>query len=124
MNNNQNTRRKAMEARRSREVRALTLAIAVVLIIGAVSLGTLGVRIHRQAAELRSVEADVERLQANADNLDHCAAMHHNLDEIRARATAMGMQEAGDGQVRLVTLPQLPGSDGVQTVANPENNHG
>ena len=102
--------------REKRQIRFLLVIAALVLVCGLFAQITVRAQVTGQAKEIAAVQAQINAMNADADNLTLCINQHHNLEVIRSRALAMGMTQPQDGQVRRVSLPNFNTS--TQTVAN------
>lgn len=101
-----------------RLTKALLVAAAVVLFCGLFAQIAVRAQVSGQVKELAAMQARIDAMKADAENIRLCINQHHNLEEISRRALALGMEELTDDRLRVVSLPAADGNTSTQTVAN------
>lgn len=104
-------------AHEKRLTRTLLIAAAAVLFFGLFAQIAVRAQVSGQTKEISAVQAGINAMKVDAENLQLCINQHHNLEEISKRALAMGMEQLTDDRIRVVSLP-AGNSTSTQTVAN------
>ena len=104
--------------REQRLTRTLLIAAAVVLFCRLFAQIAVRAQVSGQLKEIAALQARIDAMEADADNIRLCINQHHNLEEIGKRALAMGMEQLTDDRLRVVNLPADDGNTSTQTVAN------
>ena len=102
--------------RKMRQIRILLVIASLVLVCGLFAQITVRSQVSDRAKEIAAVQAQIEALSSNVDNLTRCINQHHNLPDIEKRALTMGMVSVQEDQMRRVVLSDVNTS--TQTVAN------
>lgn len=103
--------------REKRLTRTLMIVAAAVLFCGLFAQIAVRAQVSGQTKEIATVQAGIDAMKVDAENLQLCINQHHNLEEISKRALAMGMEELTDDRLRVVSLPAGDNTS-TQTVAN------
>ena len=61
-------------------------------------------RISSQNKRASDLETEIEKLTANAKNLELSINQYHNLESIAARARQLGMAQPDETQIRVVSV--------------------
>lgn len=110
------TNGRAVRYRREQKLSRFLLAVAaVVLFCGLFGQIALRAQISGQNKRIAAMKAEIKTLAANAENLDLNINQRHNLAEIGARASQLGMVQPDETQLRLVNLPAANGDTSTQT---------
>lgn len=104
-------------AREKRLTRALLIVAAAVLFCGLFAQIAVRAQVSGQTKEISAVQAGIDAMKVDAENLQLCINQHHNLEEISKRALAMGMEQLTDDRIRVVSLPAGDNTS-TQTVVN------
>lgn len=102
--------------RECRQTRLLLTLSAVMLFCGLFAQIAIRAQISGQAKEIAAVQAEIRAMTADAENLSLCINQHHDLVAIEKRATALGLTQPTEDQLRQVSLPSENAS--AQTAAN------
>lgn len=98
---NEKSGRRSRKAARNRVLLVLT---CLVLFAGLFAQVSMLARISSQSKRASSLEGEIEELTANAENLEMNINSYHNLDSIKARARQLGMEDPGEGQIRVISV--------------------
>ena len=115
--NRSNTRRSRIAERRRKTRRFFIVFIAVLFVCMAIQI-TLIARLTGQNKQIRAVEREAQRLGAEADNLNLALNQLGNLDRVSAQAERIGMKLPGEGQIRVVNLPEAVENTSAQSAGN------
>lgn len=115
---NRNTGRRSRREQQKRVSRKLMIAFAVVLLIGVIAQITMIARLSGQNKAVRAVEKEIRQLSAEADNLNLALNQLGNLDRVERQAEKLGMVTPGEGQIRVVNLPDAVDSTSAQSAGN------
>ncbi|MBR1560073.1 MAG: septum formation initiator family protein [Clostridia bacterium] len=115
---NRNTNRRTRQEQRRRANRTLMIAFAVVLFVGMFAQVFMIARLSRQNKDMRAVELEIRDLNANAENLKLALNQLGDLELVAARAEKLGMKTPGEGQIRVVNLPDVVGNTSAQSAEN------
>ena len=107
--------------RRARErklSRILMVVFALVLVVGLVSQITMLACISGQNKQVKAVEKQLKKLDAQVDNLKLCLNQFKSTERIELRAEQLGMEQPTETQIRVVNLPNAIVSTSTQSVEN------
>ena len=115
---NRNTGRRSRREQQKRVSRKLMIAFAVVLLIGVIAQITMIARLSGQNKAVRAVEKEIRQLSAEADNLNLALNQLGNLERVERQAEKLGMVTPGEGQIRVVNLPDAVDNTSAQSAGN------
>ena len=115
---NRNTGRRSRREQQKRVSRKLMIAFAVVLLIGVIAQITMIARLSGQNKAVRAVEKEIRQLSAEADNLNLALNQLGDLERVERQAEKLGMVTPGEGQIRVVNLPDAVDSTSAQSAGN------
>lgn len=97
--------------------RLLLIAVAAVLFAGLFVQITMLSRISSQNKQAAKLEREIMELSASAENLEVSINQYHNLETIAARAQQLGMEQADETQIRVISVSHVNMEDtSTQTV--------
>ena len=115
---NRNTSERALQQRQRRATRVLLIAFTVILFAGLFTQIAMIARLSRQNKDIRNVETEIKKLGAEADNLNLVLSQLGDLNRVETLATRLGMKKPGEGQIRVVNLPDATESTSAQSAEN------
>ena len=116
MNRSQTRRRRAGQNRRLSRV--MVIAFAAVLFVGLFSQIAMVARLSGQVRASRTVEREIRDLSATVDNLNLSLNQYKSLDRVAMQAARLGMEQPGEGQIRVVSLPVTVQNTSTQSAEN------
>ena len=115
---NRNTGKRSRREQQKRVSRKLMIAFAVLLLLGAIAQITMIARLSGQNKAVRAVEKEIRQLSAEADNLNLALNQLGDLERVERQAEKLGMVTPGEGQIRVVNLPDAVGNTSAQSAGN------
>lgn len=115
---NRNTSERVLQQRQRRATRVLLIAFTIILFAGLFAQIAMIARLSRQNKDIRNVEAEIKQLGAEADNLNLVLSQLGDLNRVETLATRLGMKKPGEGQIRVVNLPDAVESTSAQSAEN------
>lgn len=115
---NHGSTRRSRQEERSRATRRMIIAFAIVLFVCMFAQVFMISRLARQNKDIRAVEARIKALNADAKNYELALSQLGDPDRVGRRATALGMVQPGEKQIRVVNLPDIVDNTSAQSAEN------
>ena len=115
---NRNTARRFHGAKQRRVSRRLMIAFIALMVVGLFAQIAMIARLSGQNKEIRSVEKEIKELNASAENLNLGLNQYGNLERVALLADKLGMQKPAEGQIRVVSLPDILEDTSAQNAVN------
>lgn len=102
-----NDPRRARAQRQERAGRTLLAVFMAVLFVGLFVQIAMVARLARQNKEIQRVATEIRDLSATADNLELSLSHYQSPDRVAKQAERLGMEQPAEGQIRVVSVPEI-----------------
>lgn len=115
MSRGQTKRSRAEQEQRAS--RTMMLVFVAVLFVGFFLQIFMVARLARQNKRMQAMELEIRDLSATADNLSLALSHYSSLDRVAAQAEKLGMEKPTEGQIRVVSVPEIVEGTPAQSAA-------
>ena len=113
-----NTTKRSRDQQRQEVSRRLMLIFMAIFFIGLALQITMMARLARQNKQRQRLEAEIRDWSARADNLELALNQYKSLDRVAAQAEKLGMEKPTEGQIRVVSVPEIVEATSAQSAGD------